>query len=101
MKALLTETAERAARYLEGIAERRVAPLPADVARLEALGGPLPELPSDPAEVLALLDDIRVAGDGGNRRRPLFRIRHRWFAACGAGGQLAGGSVGPKRVRCK
>jgi glutamate/tyrosine decarboxylase-like PLP-dependent enzyme len=58
MKPLLTETAERASRYLERIADRRVAPLPEDVARLEALGGPLPELPSDPAEVLALLDDI-------------------------------------------
>ena len=49
MKALLTETAERATRYLEGIADRRVAPLPEDVARLEALGGPLPESPSEPA----------------------------------------------------
>ena len=58
MKALLKETAERATRYLEGIADRRVAPLPEDVTRLEALGGPLPELSSDPAEVLALLDDI-------------------------------------------
>jgi glutamate/tyrosine decarboxylase-like PLP-dependent enzyme len=58
MKTLLVETAERAARYLEEIANRRVAPLPADVARLEALAGPLPELPSDPSEVLALLDDF-------------------------------------------
>src|SRR5277367_2591754 len=69
MKALLTETAERATRYLEGIADRRVAPLPEDVARLHALGGPLPEGPSDPAEVLALLDDIgspaTVATAGG------------------------------------
>ncbi len=56
MKTLLLDTAERAAQYLEGIAERRVAPLPADVAGLEALAGPLPESPSDPAEVLALLD---------------------------------------------
>ena len=48
MKALLTETAERATRYLEGIADRRVAPLPEDVARLETLGGPLPELPLIP-----------------------------------------------------
>ena len=46
MKTLLVETAERAAQYLEGIADRRVAPLPADVARLKALAGPLPELPS-------------------------------------------------------
>lgn len=58
MKELLAETADRAARYVTGIGERRVAPLPTDVARLEALGGPLPQLPSDPAQVLALLDDV-------------------------------------------
>jgi glutamate/tyrosine decarboxylase-like PLP-dependent enzyme len=69
MKKLLEETADRAARYIAGIANRGVAPLPADVARLEALGGPLPESPSDPSEVLALLDDIgspaTVATAGG------------------------------------
>jgi len=69
MKKLLEETAHRAARYIAGIANRRVAPLPADVARLNALGGPLPQLPSDPSDVLALLDDIgspaTVATAGG------------------------------------
>jgi glutamate/tyrosine decarboxylase-like PLP-dependent enzyme len=69
MKTLLTETANRAARYLNEISNRRVAPLPAEVSRLEALGGPLPEQPSDPAETLALLDDIgspaTVATTGG------------------------------------
>jgi len=69
VKRLLAETADRAARYLAGIGQRRVAPLPADTARLEALGGPLPQSPSDPAEVLALLDDIgspaTVATAGG------------------------------------
>ena len=69
MKKLLAETANRAARYLTGIGNRRVVPLPADIARLEALGGPLPQLPSDPSEVLALLDDIgspaTVATTGG------------------------------------
>src|SRR5271156_473799 len=58
MRKLLAETADRAARYLVEIANRNVAPSPADVARLEALGGALPQGPSDPAEVLALLDDI-------------------------------------------
>jgi len=61
MKKLLLETAHRAARYVSGIANRQVAPLPADVARLEALGGPLPQSPSDPSELLALLDDIGSA----------------------------------------
>ena len=69
MTELLTETANRAARYVAGIANRRVAPLPVDVAQLEALGGFLPELPSDPSEVLSLLDDIgspaTVATAGG------------------------------------
>jgi glutamate/tyrosine decarboxylase-like PLP-dependent enzyme len=69
MKNLLAETADRAARYIAGIADRRVAPLPADVTQLEALGGPLPQSPSDPSEVLALLDDIgspaTVATAGG------------------------------------
>jgi glutamate/tyrosine decarboxylase-like PLP-dependent enzyme len=43
--------------------------LPQHVAGLTALGGPLPEAPADPAEVLALLDDIgspaTVASAGG------------------------------------
>jgi hypothetical protein len=58
MKKLLENTAERASRYLAEINSRRVAPTPEDVARLQELGGPLPQGPSDPAQVLALLDDI-------------------------------------------
>ena len=69
MKELLAETAERSSRYLTGLAQRNVAPTPSDVAGLEALGGPLPLGPSDPAEVLAVLDDIgspaTVATAGG------------------------------------
>src|SRR5271170_4309506 len=69
MQKLLTETADRAARYLAGLADRSVAPLPEHLAGLEALGGPLPQGPADPAEVLALLDDFgspaTVASAGG------------------------------------
>ncbi len=69
MEKLLAETADRAARYLAGLGHRNVAPRAEDVARLEALGGPLPQGPSDPAEVLALLDDVgspaTVATAGG------------------------------------
>ena len=69
MKKLLAEAADRAARYVTGIANRRVVPLPADVERLKELGGSLPELPSEPAETLALLDDVgspaTVATTGG------------------------------------
>jgi glutamate/tyrosine decarboxylase-like PLP-dependent enzyme len=69
MKELLAETSERAARYLAGIGERRVAPLASDVARLEELGGALPAGPTDPSKILAMLDDIgspaTVASTGG------------------------------------
>ena len=69
LKELLAETAARAARYVSGVNSRGVLPRPEDIARLDALGGPLPENPSDPAELLALLDDIgspaTVATTGG------------------------------------
>ena len=69
MKDLLAETAARSARYSAAVGNMRVAPQPQNVARLEALGGALPQNPSDPAEVLALLDDVgspaTVATTGG------------------------------------
>src|SRR6201996_2763812 len=69
MKKLLAETAERSAQYLAGLPHRSVAPLPQDVARLDTLGGPLPAGPTDPSDILALLDDIgspaTVATAGG------------------------------------
>lgn len=58
MKELLADAAGRAARYLSEIPSRRVAPLARDIARLDALGGALPEHPSDAAAMIALLDEI-------------------------------------------
>ena len=69
MKDLLAVTAVRSARYLAAVGNMRVAPQPKNVARLEELGGALPQSPTDPAEVLALLDDVgspaTVATTGG------------------------------------
>ena len=69
MKELLAETAARAARYVAAIGDRKVLPGPEDIARLDSLSGPLPENPCEPAEVLALLDDVgspaTVATAGG------------------------------------
>ena len=69
MKELLRDTADRATRYAEGVDSRRVAPRAEEIARLDALGGALPQTPSGPAEVLALLDDVgspaTVASTGG------------------------------------
>jgi glutamate/tyrosine decarboxylase-like PLP-dependent enzyme len=58
MEKLLSEAAERGLRYVAEVARRRVAPRPEDVAKLEGLGGPLPEEPSDPTAVIAMLDDL-------------------------------------------
>ena len=69
MKELLAETAERAACYVAAIGNRKVVPGVEDVARLESLGGALPEDSCDPAEILALLDEVgspaTVATTGG------------------------------------
>src|SRR5687768_6415260 len=55
---LLTATAERAARYLEGLDGRGVAPGAEAVARLAALDVPFPDAPTDPDVVLQRLDDL-------------------------------------------
>lgn len=69
MKELLREAVRRAELYASNVNRRRVAPTPEDVAGLEHLAGPLPDEPTDPREVLALLDDYgspaTVASAGG------------------------------------
>lgn len=69
MDDLLQETAQRAARYLRGLQERRVFPAPGRLARLALFDEPLPAQTSGAAEVLALLDEIgapaTVASAGG------------------------------------
>src|SRR5256714_601521 len=58
MQDLLRTTAERAARYLADLKDRGVAPTPEALANLRRLDEPLPEHPTDPTAVIALLDDI-------------------------------------------
>jgi glutamate/tyrosine decarboxylase-like PLP-dependent enzyme len=69
VKEMLAETAARAARYLAEIGRRKVVPSPEAIRGLEELGGPVPESASDPAGVVALLDQIgspaTVATAGG------------------------------------
>jgi glutamate/tyrosine decarboxylase-like PLP-dependent enzyme len=69
MNDLLRTTAERAARYLAGLKDRGVAPSPKALANLARLDEPLPERPTDPSTVIALLDEIgspaTVASAGG------------------------------------
>ena len=58
MTALLQSAATRAMRYLDGLAERSVAPTPSAVAAIASFDEPLPERPGDPEATLDLLDRI-------------------------------------------
>jgi glutamate/tyrosine decarboxylase-like PLP-dependent enzyme len=68
-EAMLLDATERSLRYLRDLAKRRVAPKAAEVRRLDALDGPVPESGTDPREVLKLLDEVgspaTVASAGG------------------------------------
>jgi glutamate/tyrosine decarboxylase-like PLP-dependent enzyme len=57
VKDLLHETARRAQLYASNAKRRPVAPTPEQIARLDHLAGPVPDRPTDPGEVLSLLDD--------------------------------------------
>jgi glutamate/tyrosine decarboxylase-like PLP-dependent enzyme len=60
---LLSAAADHAAAYLDGLPDRRVGPAETDPDALRAaLGGPLPEAPSDPGSVLDAL--VARAGPG-------------------------------------
>src|SRR3972149_1007484 len=69
LEGLIDDAAQRAARYLHGLPQRRVPPPADDVARLRLLDIPLQDGPLEPELVLAELDDIgspaTVATTGG------------------------------------
>src|SRR3981081_2181354 len=54
----LVIAAERSRRYIQSIANRRVAPAGKDVTALSQFHEPFPERSTDAAEVIAILDDI-------------------------------------------
>ncbi len=58
MRDLLHATADRAANYLEGLDHRGVAPSDEAIKRLAELDEALPDAPTDPQKVLAMLDEI-------------------------------------------
>ena len=58
MDQLLSGTATRAARYLREIQQRGVAPSSEAVAALSAFREPMPDSPTDPEQVLRLLDEF-------------------------------------------
>jgi glutamate/tyrosine decarboxylase-like PLP-dependent enzyme len=58
MEDLLKDVARRAARYRRDLEHRRVSPGPDAIANLRRLDEPLPDRPTDPAQVVALLDEV-------------------------------------------
>lgn len=72
MRDLLLRTADIAARYLETLDERSVAPTPDALARLSELNHPMPDQPSDPAAVLEMLDRIGSPATMGMAGRRFF-----------------------------
>jgi glutamate/tyrosine decarboxylase-like PLP-dependent enzyme len=69
---LLNLTAETAARYLENLRDRSVAPSPEALAGLTELDEPLPELPMEPGSVLEMLDRIGSPATMGMAGRRYF-----------------------------
>ena len=69
LRHLLNVTAKRAARYLESLSQRTVAPAPEALNRLKELDHPLPVESTRPERVLVLLDEVgspaTVASAGG------------------------------------
>jgi glutamate/tyrosine decarboxylase-like PLP-dependent enzyme len=69
-QAVLSVAAEKAARYVGEIGQRRVAPTTEEVAGLAQFHEPFPEGPTDPREVIAMLDNVgspaTVASTGGS-----------------------------------
>jgi glutamate/tyrosine decarboxylase-like PLP-dependent enzyme len=58
MRQLLEYAAERAARYLESLDQRSVAPSPEAIANLSQLQGGMPQDPGDAMETLRILDEV-------------------------------------------
>jgi glutamate/tyrosine decarboxylase-like PLP-dependent enzyme len=72
MRDLLNQTAEIAARYLETLDERGVAPIPEALARLAELNQPLQQEPQSPTDVLEMLDRIGSPATMGMAGRRFF-----------------------------
>ncbi len=72
MRALLNLTAKTAARYLENLEERSVAPSQEALAGLTELDEPLPEMPMEPGRVLETLDRIGSPAAMGTAGRRFF-----------------------------
>src|SRR5262245_21299846 len=69
VRTILSDAAERGIRYADAINDRSVVPTPDALAGMSRLGGPIPQRPEDPLDVIRLLDEAgspaTVATTGG------------------------------------
>ena len=72
MRELLQSVAQRAARYLEDIQDRRVGPSDTAVRDLVRFHEPMPEAPSAPEDVIAMLDEVGSPATMGISGRRFF-----------------------------
>ncbi len=99
MNELLRDAAMRAASYLEGLDARKVAPDPDAVARLDALDTPLPGRRLRSGARDRASRSLRLAGDDGDGRPALLRLRDRRRVAGDARGELARAARGIRTRR--
>ena len=97
MEELLEDAAPRSARYLAEIQERAVAPSAEAVAASGRLREPFPAGPSEPADVLALLDEIGSPATMGIAGPRFFGFVIGGVAAGRPGRELARDGLGPER----
>src|SRR5437773_1419462 len=92
---LLNLAADKARRYVQSIADRRVSPSEAALAALAELHEPFPLSPCGPTVVINRLDEIGSAATVDDRRA-LLRFCEWRNGARSAGRQLASGGVEPE-----
>src|SRR2546425_9150449 len=97
MEELLRATAARAARYLAGLKDRGVTPTREALANLRRLDEPLPEHPTDPAAVIALLDEIGSPATLGSAGGRVFGLVVGRSPPRAGGGNWRGAAGGRKR----
>src|SRR5260370_19483884 len=92
---VLNLSADKAQRYVRDVAERRVSPSEASLAALAGLNESFPLSPSDPCDVISMLDQIgsgaTVATTGGR----YFGFVNGGVVSATLGADLAGAGVGP------
>ena len=96
---LLRTTAERAIRYLRELPERGVAPEVDAIIGLERFDEPLPEHPSDPERVIALLDEAGSPATMASAGPRFFGFVIGGSHPVAVAAELAGHGVGPERRR--